>query len=47
MKNEVDNCDIEKKLKEYSQMDKKQLFEKLQTSEEEISIVEIEEKIEK
>lgn len=47
MKNEVDNCDIEKKLKEYSQMDKKQLFEKLQTSEEGISIVEIEEKIEK
>lgn len=32
MKNEVNNCEVEKKLKEYSQMDKKQLFEKLETT---------------
>jgi Mg2+-importing ATPase len=47
MKDQVNNYEIEKKLKQYSQMDKKQLFEKLQTSEEGISIVEIEEMIEK
>lgn len=47
MKNEENNYEIEKKLKEYSQMDKGQLFEKLQTSEEGISVVEVEERIEK
>ncbi len=45
MKDEINNNEIEKKLKQYSQMDKKQLFKKLQTSEEGISIVEVEEKI--
>ena len=47
MGSDLNNCEIERKLKEYSQMDKKQLFEKLQTSEEGISIVDIEERIEK
>lgn len=32
MKNEVNNCEVEKKLKEYSQMDKKKFFEKLETT---------------
>ena len=47
MKNDVDNQKIEENLKAYSKMDKKQLFEKLQTSEQGLSIVDIEEKNEK
>ena len=46
MKSEINNNEIDKKLKQYSQMDKKQFFEKLQTSEEGISIVEVEDRIE-
>ncbi len=46
MKSEMNNNEINKKIKQYSQMDKKQIFEKLQTSDEGISIVEVEDRIE-
>lgn len=46
MKNAINNNEIDEKIKQYSQMDKKQIFEKLQTSEEGISIVDVEDRIE-
>ena len=46
MKNAINNNEIDKKIKQYSQMNKKQIFEKLQTSEEGISIVDVDDRIE-
>ncbi len=46
MKNTINVNQINKKIKQYSQMNKKQIFEKLQTSEEGISIVDVDDRIE-
>ena len=46
MKNTINVNQINKKIKQYSQMNKKQIFEELQTSEEGISIVDVDDRIE-